>query len=42
LKSALVLETEQAKQVTAIEIDPCMAAKVMKQMQGVYVFTLVF
>jgi len=33
---------EQAKQATAIEMDPRMAAKVMKRVQGTYVFTLIF
>jgi len=33
---------EQAKQATTIEMDPCMAAKVMKRVQGTYVFTLIF
>jgi len=33
---------EQAKHVTAIEMDPRMAAEVMKRVQGTYVFTLIF
>jgi len=33
---------EQAKHVTAIEMDPRMAAEVLKRVQGTYVFTLVF
>jgi len=33
---------QQAKHVTAIEMDPHMAAKVMKQVQGMYIFTLIF
>ena len=32
---------EQAKHVTAIEMDPRMAAEVMKRVQGTYVFTLI-
>jgi len=30
---------EQAKHVTAIEMDPRMAAEVMKRVQGTYVFS---
>jgi len=33
---------EQAKQATAIDMDPTMAAKVTKRVQGTYVFTLIF
>ena len=33
---------EQAKYVTAIEMDPHMATEVMKRVQGTYIFTLIF
>jgi len=33
---------EQAKHVTAIEMDPRMAAEVMKRVRGTYIFTLIF
>jgi len=32
---------DQEKHVTAIEMDPRMAAEVMKRVQGTYVFTLI-
>ena len=33
---------EQAKHITAIDMDSHMAAEVMKQVQRTYVFTLIF
>ena len=37
-----MLSVEQVKHVTAIEVNLRMAAEVMKRVQGVYVFTLIF